>query len=702
MVATEYPITLTIAAMVSSMTDERDPKAHADIHKSGGEDSIKLDELATPDDNTVLDASTAKHGLCPKLSGVATEFLNGAGAFSSPAGGGSAITYPGSSSVYLDGSGAFSSPAASGSVFKPGIYIGPSGSAGATYTCPGSADQTIINSALTAAPNGSTVYFLPGNYYITGRIISQYKSINIIGLGEVNIYKSVAEAVSNGIYIEGRIITQNMSVMASAAKGATAVTVSSGTSILAGDIIKIWNDDLWCPLDYTVGSGNPQYTGEMYRVTSKNGNIITLSEPLLRAYNTTDAAKINVYRPIEVHIENIKILDYDDTATHSGISIRYCVNSSISNCEVWDSGLDGISVYSSYNVDIYNNKVHNSVKVGSGYGICIWSGTAHSRIHNNFIEKCRHCISMNSDERVSLVRNAWIYNNDLIPSITNDCSFGVDCHNLVLDMYVIDNNFYCTDGSSGGEAGGFWDGSFYSVFSGNHFYGGYTTHRTAVVERRGSINNGIHVVKNNYVEGGDNLYFYFSGYFPEGEHVEISDNNVYGCAYGVYCPDDTYRSEMFKTLIIKNNTFNEVQYSGIDIILNQAATNVIIENNDIICCNVSGIVVNATNNTIAGGDNPHSAATNTPDSIIISRNNIIDHNLVESTHAGILLNDVVYPIMQNNVINDTNASSGPAIKTTGTSDYELLQNNVSKGSVAATKYVLVGAHESSDATNIEW
>jgi hypothetical protein len=56
-----------------------------------------LDTLAAPSDITDLDASDLAHGLLPKLSGVVTEFLNGLGAFSVPAGGGGGATvaFPG-------------------------------------------------------------------------------------------------------------------------------------------------------------------------------------------------------------------------------------------------------------------------------------------------------------------------------------------------------------------------------------------------------------------------------------------------------------------------------------------------------------------------------------------------------------------------------------------------------------------------------
>lgn len=55
------------------------PSSHASNHQSGGSDSIKLDDLAAPDDTTDLDVSTSKHGLCPKAPNDTTKFLRGDG-----------------------------------------------------------------------------------------------------------------------------------------------------------------------------------------------------------------------------------------------------------------------------------------------------------------------------------------------------------------------------------------------------------------------------------------------------------------------------------------------------------------------------------------------------------------------------------------------------------------------------------------------
>lgn len=48
------------------LTNARTPTAHASSHASGGSDAVKLDDLAAPDDNTDLDANTARHGLLAK------------------------------------------------------------------------------------------------------------------------------------------------------------------------------------------------------------------------------------------------------------------------------------------------------------------------------------------------------------------------------------------------------------------------------------------------------------------------------------------------------------------------------------------------------------------------------------------------------------------------------------------------------------
>lgn len=69
----------------SRLSDTRTPTAHATTHQSGGSDAVKLDDLAAPDDNTDLNATTGHHGLLMKLSGNTAQYLRGDGTFAQPA-----------------------------------------------------------------------------------------------------------------------------------------------------------------------------------------------------------------------------------------------------------------------------------------------------------------------------------------------------------------------------------------------------------------------------------------------------------------------------------------------------------------------------------------------------------------------------------------------------------------------------------------
>lgn len=69
---------ITVEGLSGALADPQTPTSHHTSHESGGGDAIKLDDLSAPDDNTDLNASSAKHGLLIKSPADATKFLNGA------------------------------------------------------------------------------------------------------------------------------------------------------------------------------------------------------------------------------------------------------------------------------------------------------------------------------------------------------------------------------------------------------------------------------------------------------------------------------------------------------------------------------------------------------------------------------------------------------------------------------------------------
>jgi hypothetical protein len=148
---------------------------HQSTHNDGGSDALKLDDLATPDDNTDLDATSTRHGLLPKLSGTATQYLNGTGSWSTPSGGNTEF-------VSIDNT---DSP-----------YTNVAGNDGKVVLCDDSSGAITVNlQAAATAGDGYTVGFLKtssSNYVLidpngsetvggrsSGRLVSQYDFVLI-------------------------------------------------------------------------------------------------------------------------------------------------------------------------------------------------------------------------------------------------------------------------------------------------------------------------------------------------------------------------------------------------------------------------------------------------------------------------------------------------------------------------------------------
>jgi hypothetical protein len=75
---------VNVAGLSGELADPQPPKAHKTNHQSGGSDAIQLDNLAAPDDNTDLNASTSAHGLMQKYPGGTVTFLRADGSFAAP------------------------------------------------------------------------------------------------------------------------------------------------------------------------------------------------------------------------------------------------------------------------------------------------------------------------------------------------------------------------------------------------------------------------------------------------------------------------------------------------------------------------------------------------------------------------------------------------------------------------------------------
>ena len=405
-------------------------------------------------------------------------------------------------------------------------------------------DAACIQAALDNSKSGDSITIREGDYYIAKQISQQDKSLNIVGEGKVTLHLQTAAGNGNGLYFSGsKITTQSLS--ANAQKGSSQVILSDASQVRQNDLIKIWKNVKWCPLDYP-----DQMTGEMYAVQSVNGNVVTLNQPLLREYKLSETVQAEIYRPIEMHIKNIRVQDSGATTHHEGLALKFCKDSSVTDSWFKDSGFAAVSLYSCFNVDVNNNEIYNSILPGSGYGVGVWSASAFVDINNNHIENCRHDITGNTAERKALNRAVEISDNTLIGA-SIDGSHAIDAHPVTIDYTVTKNKIYLKPSFYA-----FSDGAQQSVFSENEVHGGY-----GAVFRRGSVNDGVHVIKNNYIDGTSLSFTYRAWGSGIGESLVIENNNQQGGRYGVYLSSE--QPESFRNIIISGNRFSDLSNKGV-------------------------------------------------------------------------------------------------------------------------------------------
>jgi hypothetical protein len=141
-------------------------------------------------------------------------------------------------------------------------------------------DAACIQAALDYSKSGDTITIREGDYYITKGIYQKNKSLSIIGEGKVTLHIQTSNKESNDIYFGGSLITSK-TLSANVKKGSSQVVLTDASRVHQNDLIKIWKNVQWCPLDYPDNYPD-QMTGEIYAVKSVNRNVVTLNQPLLR------------------------------------------------------------------------------------------------------------------------------------------------------------------------------------------------------------------------------------------------------------------------------------------------------------------------------------------------------------------------------------------------------------------------------------
>jgi hypothetical protein len=233
----------------------------------------------------------------------------------------------------------------------------------------------------------------------------------------------------------------SVNLTADGTKGATSVTVSSGTGFVAGQIvlldedaytngafialpnrsgsptsIQIWATDrvVWKVQTPTQSEddGNPPTStefqcwfmrckraiNEMKEVASVNGNTITFTTPIHITYRTTATAQLTRFTQSgsqsgadSRHVKNAAIEDVKLTGGGDGELWFLCANASwAKNVDVQQWLGEGVGMSMSYRVELRDSYVHDAATAspgGGGYAVSIQSGTSDCLVENNIIRK---------------------------------------------------------------------------------------------------------------------------------------------------------------------------------------------------------------------------------------------------------------------------------------------------------------------------
>jgi hypothetical protein len=518
-------------------------------------------------------------------------------------------------------------------------------------------DAVCIQAALDSSKSGDTITIREGDYYLTKGIYQINKNLNIVGEGKVTLHIQTSSGAINDIFFGGALITSKK-LYANAFKGSSQVVLTDASQVRQNDLIKIWKNVQWCPLNYPDNYPD-QMTGELYTVKSKNGNVVTLNQPLLRDYTLSETAQVEVYRPIQVHIKNLRIQDTGATTLHHGLVLQYCMDSSVTNSWFKDIDYAALNLYSCFNMSVNNNEIYNSLHPGSGYGVAVWSGSAFINIENNHIENCRHAITGNSAELKSLNRDVFIADNTLIGAKITGSNV-VDAHVDTINFVVTRNKIYpqiAPDTPSYYAVAdyrirqdlpyyfAFSDGTQQSIFSNNAIYGGF-----GGIFKRGALNGGVHVYENNTFNGiSGNLYEGGNG----TDNMLIIRNNIQNSGmHGVFFP---FQGSV-KNIIISGNTFSNLLRQGVYQKFLIKGVNLTISRNAITNTLLEGMYING--NALGNG------------AVNIQNNVLINVNTSKSS-SGITVINVQNPIISGNKISKIPISKVPvaAFSASPTSGY---------------------------------
>ena len=276
----------------------------------------------------------------------------------------------------------------------------------------GSTDDTVaIQRAVDAvyATKTKGVVYLPTGTYVLNDQITFYPGIAWAGDGigkTILDWNSASGTFTNNacMYAEGGGLTVLPALGADIAQHATTITFAAAPTLVAGDILVIYDS-----ANFSYSTRRTYYrAGEYVQVVSQAGAVITLASPVYAAY--ASGGTVSVYKltdPVVTSMQGME-MRFKTGSTLAGIKVAYAKDCIFENLKLYNSDYVHLAVQQGYNCVVSKVLARDfSASISLNYGVGLWN-SQRITVSDCHLYTRRHGFDTSSGDWVGCVPNREI------------------------------------------------------------------------------------------------------------------------------------------------------------------------------------------------------------------------------------------------------------------------------------------------------
>lgn len=394
-----------------------------------------------------------------------------------------------------------------------------------------------------------------GTYLASGNLYINHSNVRLYSTDESTIDFSSKSSKANCISAEGTEGTEYAISTDVLINAESVITDNTPVNVSAGDIVVLKSNEK----DFANQEG---FNGEMLKVRSVVGKVVTFDHRVRRKYTATAGIKLQKMNMLEnITIDGVNIIGtgFKHTAAGTkpgdhGITMRLVKKAIVKNCGLDDTLRNAIRIDSCYGWSVTGNTVNMRKEESTAqilYGITWINYATMGVVGSNTVNYGRHGVVHSEDLGYGTSYDTIIMNN----TITGTYAAGLSTHSKVSNLLWQGNTVVrCGSGIDLRSDG--------NVVTGNTFNGaGYTLGGIGLI-LRGKVSNST-ITSNEFNAWRYAGQFIMSDDDKAPKNIKIAANGFNDCTYGLFFEHTgtlntngiTWNVTVATSINIFNNTF---------------------------------------------------------------------------------------------------------------------------------------------------